>query len=75
MITFIEASKRELADKAKETRRMLEKVLADKYDWQPHPKSIKLGVHLAEMPDYDLKGLIKRPLGFSRRGSMRGNNV
>lgn len=35
------------------TRVMLEAVPADRFDWQPHPKSMSLGAlagHLAEMP-------------------------
>ncbi|HEV7349836.1 DinB family protein [Telluribacter sp.] len=53
MISFIEAFQRELADEAKETRRMLAIVPADKMDWQPHPKSMiikSLATHLAEIP-------------------------
>ncbi len=37
------------------TRRMLERVPDDKFDWQPHPKSMKLGhlaTHLADMPSW-----------------------
>jgi uncharacterized damage-inducible protein DinB len=37
------------------TRRMLERVPEDKFDWQPHPKSMKLGrlaSHLAELPTW-----------------------
>ena len=62
MITFIDAYKRELTNEVKETRRMLEKVPADKYDWQPHSKSMKLGVlafHLAEIPDMIFNVLLK----------------
>ena len=38
---------------AKATRRVLERVPADKLDWQPHPKSMKLGqlaLHVANLP-------------------------
>ena len=62
MITFIDAYKRELTNEVKETRRMLEKVPADKYDGQPHSKSMKLGVlafHLAEIPDMIFNVLLK----------------
>jgi len=37
------------------TRRMLERVPDDKFGWQPHPKSMKLGrlaSHLAELPTW-----------------------
>ncbi len=62
MITFIEAFKRELADEAIETGRMLEKVPMDKFDWKPHTRSMKLGVlafHLAELPVMISKALLK----------------
>lgn len=37
------------------TRKMLSRVPADKYGWQPHPKSMKMGelaVHLADIPGW-----------------------
>ncbi len=43
----------ELEQEAKPTRRVLERVPADKLDWQPHPKSMKLGqlaLHVASLP-------------------------
>jgi uncharacterized damage-inducible protein DinB len=52
MISFIEAFQKELADEAKETRRMLAIVPADNMDWQPHPKSMTikaLSTHLADI--------------------------
>jgi uncharacterized damage-inducible protein DinB len=52
MISFIEAFRKELADEAPETRRMLAIVPADKMDWQPHPKSMTLSAlstHLADI--------------------------
>jgi uncharacterized damage-inducible protein DinB len=36
------------------TRRVLERVPADKYSWKPHPKSMSLGelaMHVAQIPD------------------------
>ncbi|MFT5885214.1 MAG: putative damage-inducible protein DinB [Arcticibacterium sp.] len=68
MITFIEAFKSELADEAKETKRMLEKVPMDKFDWQPHTRSMKLGVlayHLAELPHMISKALLKDKWDFA----------
>lgn len=68
MITFIESYKRELADEAKETERMLSLVSNDKLDWQPHPKSMKLGVlatHLAEMPLMIKKALLDTKWDFA----------
>jgi uncharacterized damage-inducible protein DinB len=43
----------ELDQEAVATRRVLERVPADKLDWQPHPKSMKLGqlaLHVANLP-------------------------
>ena len=43
----------ELDQEAVSTRRVLERVPADKLDWQPHPKSMKLGqlaLHIANLP-------------------------
>ncbi|HEV8580746.1 MAG TPA: DinB family protein [Thermoanaerobaculia bacterium] len=43
----------ELEQEAKSTRKVLERVPADKLDWQPHPKSMKLGqlaLHVANLP-------------------------
>ncbi|MBT8495045.1 MAG: DinB family protein [Deltaproteobacteria bacterium] len=37
------------------TRKMLERIPEDKFDWQPHDKSMTLGrlaTHLAEMPEW-----------------------
>ncbi|MGR3812016.1 DinB family protein [Jiulongibacter sp. NS-SX5] len=54
MISFIDAFKAELEEEAKETRRMLLQVPDNKYDWVPHPKSMKMGVlavHLADIPE------------------------
>ena len=42
MMTFIEAFKKELAQEAIQTRRMLEIIPADKMDWRPHPKSMDI---------------------------------
>ena len=48
---FSQELKRELAL----TRRLLERVPTDKFDWQPHPKSMKLGTlasHMANLVGY-----------------------
>lgn len=45
----------ELTEEAKTTRKMLARVPAEKFDWQPHPKSMslmRLAVHLAELPGW-----------------------
>lgn len=43
----------EMDQEANTTRKMLERIPDDKYDWQPHPKSMtiqKLATHIAELP-------------------------
>lgn len=45
---------KEFEIEAKTTRRVLERVPADKFDWKPHPKSMSLGelsMHVAMVPD------------------------
>jgi len=46
---------KEMEHEASTTRKMLERVPQDKYDWQPHEKSMtvtKLATHLAELPGW-----------------------
>jgi uncharacterized damage-inducible protein DinB len=60
MISFIEAFKRELEQESLGTKKMLAIIPADKLDWQPHPKSMRikaLASHLAEIPDMISNGL------------------
>jgi uncharacterized damage-inducible protein DinB len=45
----------QLEDESVVTRKMLERVPSDKYDWQPHPKSMTiraLAGHIAELPGW-----------------------
>jgi uncharacterized damage-inducible protein DinB len=51
---------KELDQEAQTTRKMLNLVTEDKFDWQPHQKSMKmkiLAVHLAELPAWISMGL------------------
>ncbi len=46
---------KELEQEAITTRKMLERVPTDKFDWAPHPKSMpmgKLAIHIAELPTW-----------------------
>jgi uncharacterized damage-inducible protein DinB len=46
---------KELVEESVVTRKMLERIPADKYDWQPHEKSMpirKLAGHIAELPGW-----------------------
>lgn len=52
-MTTIETLVNELEREAQTTRKMLSLVPADKFDWQPHVKSMKmkaLATHIAELP-------------------------
>lgn len=52
---MVDALVHELEEEAKTTRRMLERVPADKFSWKPHTKSMSLGqlaLHVAESPGF-----------------------
>lgn len=54
-MSVIEMFSKELEQEAVTTRKMLERVPEDKYDWQPHPKSMtvrQLTTHIAELPGW-----------------------
>ena len=54
-MSMSEAFLREFDTEAKTTRRVLERVPADKFSWKPHPKSMSLGelaLHTAMVPGY-----------------------
>jgi uncharacterized damage-inducible protein DinB len=54
------------------TRRTLERVPEDKFDWAPHPKSMKLGQlasHLADMPSWGAVGLKQDSLDLAPPGA------
>lgn len=54
-MTFIESLLKELDRESITTRKMLERVPADKYDWKPHEKSMplrELAGHVAEIPTW-----------------------
>ena len=54
-MTQLEALAQELEKEAVTTRRMLSVVPSDKFDWQPHEKSMtikRLAAHIAELPTW-----------------------
>jgi uncharacterized damage-inducible protein DinB len=54
-MSLIQMLVKEMQQEAQTTRKMLERVPNDKYDWQPHPKSMtirQLATHIAELPDW-----------------------
>ncbi len=60
---------KELDQEAQTTRKMLQRVPADKFDWQPHQKSMKmkiLAVHTAELPSWITMGLTSDELDFEK---------
>lgn len=60
---------KEMAQEAQTTRKMLERVPNDKYDWQPHPKSMsikQLATHIAELPSWVKMALTTEGLDFAQ---------
>ncbi|MEI9810792.1 MAG: DinB family protein [Bacteroidota bacterium] len=54
-MTFMQSFSKELEREALTTRKMLERVPADKFDWKPHEKSMtlrQLATHVAEIPSW-----------------------
>ena len=65
---IIEMLLKELEQEAKTTRKMLVRVPDDKYDWQPHSKSMKirnLATHIAELPTWVSMILTTSELDFA----------
>jgi uncharacterized damage-inducible protein DinB len=59
---------KQLKEEAANTRKMLKIVPEDRYDWQPHPKSMsirRLATHIAELPGWILMGINTDVLDFS----------
>lgn len=67
MITFMESFLKELEKESIGTRKMLALVPADKPDWKPHDKSMKLkdlATHLADLPTWITMAINKDELDF-----------
>jgi uncharacterized damage-inducible protein DinB len=67
-MTVLEAFTTEFENECKTTRKMLALVPADKNDWTPHEKSMKLGNlanHVAELPDWIVMSLVTDELDFA----------
>src|SRR5688572_10879736 len=61
----------ELKYEASSTKRLLERVPAEKFDWKPHEKSMTLGrlaSHVAEIPDWMTVALTTDELDFAKGG-------
>ncbi len=67
MITFMESFLKELEHESIGTRKMLALVPADRTDWKPHEKSMKmkdLAIHLADLPTWITLALTSNELDF-----------
>lgn len=67
-MSIIELLLKELDQEASITRKMLERVPSDKWDWKPHEKSMNLSnlcTHLAELPEFVSIGLNTTELDFA----------
>jgi hypothetical protein len=60
---------KEMDQEAKTTRNMLGRIPNDKFDWQPHPRSMtirKLATHIAELPSWVQMALTTDGLDFEK---------
>ena len=67
-MSMIQMFLKELNAEAKTTRKMLPLIPDDKYDWQPHPKSMtmrRLATHIAELPSWITMTLTTSELDFA----------
>src|SRR5450755_4420873 len=67
-MSLIQMFLKELDMEAKTTRKMLSRIPDDKYDWQPHPKSMtirRLATHVAELPSWITMTLTTSELDFA----------
>lgn len=58
----------EMEQEAQTTRKMLGRIPDDKYDWQPHPKSMtvqQLATHVAELPTWVTMALTTNGIDFA----------
>lgn len=68
MPTIIELLSKELEQEAQITRKMLQRVPDDKFDWKPHEKSMtmmQLTTHIAELPSWVAMALATSELDFA----------
>ncbi|CAL1518906.1 DinB family protein [Chitinophaga sp. MM2321] len=69
MSNTIQSLLKEMEEEAVTTRKMLQRVPEDKYDWQPHEKSmslLRLATHVAELPTWVSMTLTTDELDFSK---------
>jgi uncharacterized damage-inducible protein DinB len=66
---IIEMFLKELDNEAQTTRKFLKLVPNDKFDWQPHPKSmtmLRLATHIAELPEWVTLAVTTDELDFAK---------
>ena len=59
---------KEMGEEAQTTRKMLERIPNDKFDWQPHEKSMtirRLATHIAELPSWVSMAITTDELDFA----------
>jgi uncharacterized damage-inducible protein DinB len=67
-MNIIEILLGEMEQEAQTTRKMLQRVPADKFDWKPHHKSMtlkSLAVHVAELPEWVAMAVTTDELDFA----------
>jgi len=68
MSTTIQMLLKELDQEAATTRKMLERIPTDQFDWQPHKKSMtlqRLATHVAELPSWVTMAVTTDELDFA----------
>nr|WP_295863659.1 DinB family protein [uncultured Chitinophaga sp.] len=68
-MSVIQALLKEMNEEAVTSRKMLSRIPEDKYNWQPHPKSmtlLRLATHVAELPGWVTMTLNTPELDFSK---------
>ena len=68
-MSIISMFQKQLEEEAKTTRKMLERVPDDKFDWTPHEKSMtirRLATHVAELPTWITMTMKTDELDFAR---------
>lgn len=68
MPTIVQLLSKELDQEAQITRKMLQRVPDDKFDWKPHEKSMtmmQLTTHIAELPSWITMALTSSELDFA----------
>ncbi|ALJ01228.1 damage-inducible protein DinB [Rufibacter tibetensis] len=67
--TVLDLLAKEMEQEAVTTRKMLERIPDDKYDWRPHPKSMDirtLATHIADLPSWVGMTLTTHELDFAQ---------